>query len=247
MDDGDNNGDKVTTGQTESMYRGTIQVRTVSGLSYMQCNMQYAIISSSQYPQELKYMKKCVSVKPVHPARIERIVSPPHEKKSPYIRNGRGMQICTARSTTSFSHEGKNRTPYIPALVSEGSVELAEIRQLVSSLWQEASLCAIEGNIPIARDQVVVFQPRNDSGQELDLPFSITIRSKVVNPDWLALGLGCYVIDGVLEVLLTIRTGSPEPMHTQETDSAAGRLALFEEICGPFHIAWVLEIAWSAK
>ena len=137
--------------------------------------------------------------------------------------------------------------PVYPSSCSEGSVELAEIRQLVSSLWQEASLRAIEGEVSIARDQVVVFQPWNDSGQELDLPFSITIGFEIVNPDWLALGLRCYVIDGVLEVLLTTRTGSPEPMYTQEANGAAGRFALFEEACGPFHIAWVLEIAWSSK
>ena len=138
--------------------------------------------------------------------------------------------------------------PVYPISCSESCVELAEIRQLISSLWQEASLCAIDGEIPIARDRVVVFQPWNDSGQELDLPSAITICFEVVNPNWpLAIGLSCYVVDGVLEVLLTVRTGSPEPMNTQEANGATSRLAQVEEPCKPHHVGRVLEIAWSSK
>lgn len=139
------------------------------------------------------------------------------------------------------------QNPVYPSSCSEGRVELAKIRQLISSLWQEASLCAIEAEIPISCDQVVVFQPWDHVGQELDLPGNITICSEVVNPNWLALGLACCVVDGVLEVLLTIGAGSPEPVNAHEADGATGRLAQVEEFPEPHHVAWILEIAWSSE
>ena len=130
---------------------------------------------------------------------------------------------------------------------SEGCVKFAEIRQLVSRLGQEASLCAIHGKVSIARDQIIVFQPWNDGGQELNLTLSITVRFEIVDPDGLALGLRGDVVDCVFEILLAARTGSPEPVNTQEANSTAGRVAQIEEFGKPHHVGRVLEVARSSE
>lgn len=130
---------------------------------------------------------------------------------------------------------------------SEGCVKFAKIRQLVSSLGQEASLCAIHGKVSITRDQVIVFQPRDDGGQKFNLTRRITVRFEIVDPDWLALGLRGDVVDGVLEVLLATRSGSPEPVNTQEANRTAGRVAQVEELGKPHHVGRVLEVAWSSQ
>ncbi len=147
---------------------------------------------------------------------------------------------------TRFPYDLRMITKY-DISCSEGRVEFAEFRQLVSLLRQEASLCAIEAEVTITRDQVVVFQPWNDVGQELDLSISITVCSKVVDPDWLALGHGGSIGDDVLEFLLTIGTRSPEPVNTHETNGAASRLAQVEELSEPLEVDRVLEIAWSPE
>ena len=120
-------------------------------------------------------------------------------------------------------------TPGMPVSCLKGCVELAEIRQLASSFGQETSLGAIDGQVSITLNGVVVLQPRNDVGQELNLSLPITIRSKVVHPNRLAFRQGGSVADGVLEVLLTARTWSPEPVNTHEANVAAGRLAQVQE------------------
>ena len=130
---------------------------------------------------------------------------------------------------------------------SEGCVKFAKIRQLVSRLGQEASLRAIHGKVSIARDQVIVFQPRDDGGQELNLTLSITVRFEIVDPDGLALGLRGDVGDGVLEILLAINTGSPEPVHAQEANGTAGRVAQVEELGKPHHVGRVLEVARGSE
>ena len=145
----------------------------------------------------------------------------------------------------TLSDEESN--PKYPISCSKGSVELAEIRQLVSSLGQEASLCAVDGEVSIALDRIVVLQPGNDSLQELNLPLTTTIRSEVVDPDWNTVGEAGSIAYGVLEILLTVRTGSPEPVNAHEANAAAGRLAQAEEVFEPFHILRILEIAGSAE
>ena len=130
---------------------------------------------------------------------------------------------------------------------SKGCVKFAKIRQLVSSLGQEASLCAVHGEISITRDQVIVFQPWDDGGQELNLTRRITVRFEVVDPDGLALGLRGDVGDGVFEILLAVRSGSPEPVNAQEANGAAGRVAQVEEVGQPHHVGRVLEVAWSSQ
>lgn len=133
-----------------------------------------------------------------------------------------------------------------PISCSEGRVEFAKIRQPVSRLGQEASRRAIDGQVSIAFDRVVVFQPRNDGSQELNLSLAITIRSEVVDPNWLAVGYAGCIVDGVFEILLTTRTWSPEPMNGHKANVAAGRLAQFEESLEPRHVLWILEIGRSA-
>ena len=139
----------------------------------------------------------------------------------------------------------KQRLVLIPG--SEGCVKFAKIRQLVSSLGQEASRCAIHGKISITRDQVIVFQPWDDGRQELNLTRSVTLRLEVVDPDWLALGLRGDVVDGVHEILLAIRTRSPEPVNAQEANGTAGRLAQIEKLGKPHHVSRVLEVARSSE
>ena len=134
---------------------------------------------------------------------------------------------------------------YIPR--SEGCVKLAKIRQLVSNLGQEASLCTIHGEVSVTRDRVIVFQPWDDGGQELNLTLSITGRFEIVDPDGLALGLRGDVVDGVFEILLAIDTGSPEPVNAQEANGAAGRVAQVEEFGKPHHVGRVLEVARSSE
>ena len=116
-------------------------------------------------------------------------------------------------------------TSRCPISCSEGRVELAKIRQLISGFRQEASRCAIVAEVSITRDQVVVFQPWNDISQELDLSGVIPCRFEVVDPDWLALGHRGSVVDDVLEILLAINTRSPKPVNTHEANGAAGLLA----------------------
>ena len=130
---------------------------------------------------------------------------------------------------------------------SEGGIELAKIRQLISGLGQEPPLRAVDGEVAITCDGVVVFQPRDHVGQELNLPRPITIRSEVVDPDWLALGQGGRIVDGVLEILLTIGTRSPEPVNANKANGATGLFAQVEEVRGPLHVFWVLKIAWRAE
>ena len=130
---------------------------------------------------------------------------------------------------------------------SEGCVKLAKIRQLVSSLGQEASLCAVHGKVSITRDQVIVFQPWDDGGQELNLTLSITVRFEIVDPDGLALGLRGDVVDGVFEILLAINTGRPEPVNAQEANGTAGRVAQVKELGKPHHVSRVLEVARSSE
>ena len=141
----------------------------------------------------------------------------------------------------------EKRTPEYPISCSEGCVEFAKIRQPISRLRQEASLCTIEAEVSITRDQVVVFQPWNHIGQELDLSRSITCCPEIVDPDWLAFGRGGRFVDGVLEILLTTRIRSPEPVNTHEAYGAAGGFAQVEEFLEPREVAWVLKIAWSPE
>ena len=143
---------------------------------------------------------------------------------------------CHVHETVSSTHP-----------CSEGCIKLAKIRQLVSGLRQETSRGAIHGQVSVTRNQVIVFQPWDDGGQELNLSRSITVRFEIVDPDWLALGLRGDVGDGVLEILLAIRTGSPEPVNTQEANGTAGRLAQVEELGKPHHVGRVLEVARSSQ
>lgn len=79
-DDGKKGSNKSRLHIQKPMYRGTIKVRTVSGLSYMQhARRLHLIVSISARIEE-----KGVFMKPVHQERIERKYLLP--TTSPYIR-----------------------------------------------------------------------------------------------------------------------------------------------------------------